>query len=129
MGLQLQSVQVGSPRKRGEGIRLGTVRYLPRGVKKQDYARLNHFDVWLPALAPSRTLLQQFKNERLTADAFLRRYRREMEATDPSQLIQFLALLAKKTPISIGCYCEDESRCHRSVLLQLIANAAPHKNA
>jgi uncharacterized protein YeaO (DUF488 family) len=123
MGLRLRSVQLGSPKKRGEGLRLGTVRYLPRGVKKEDYARLHHFDVWVPTLAPSSALLQQFKKQRLAVETFFRRYRKEMETTDASQLIQLLALLAKKTPISVGCYCDDESRCHRSVLLQLISEA------
>ena len=128
MAFRLQSVQLGSPRRRGEGIRLGTVRYLPRGVKKQDYARLNHFDVWLPMLAPSRELLQQFRNEQLSAAAFLRKYRREMQGTETRQLVRFLGKLAETTPLSIGCYCEDETRCHRSALYQLIREASGRRS-
>lgn len=123
MAFFLQSVRLGSPRSKGEGLRLGTVRYLPRGVKKEDYARLNQFDVWLPMLAPSRTLLQQIKNQRVSAETFLRRYRAEMKRTEARQLIQLLAQLAARTPLSVGCFCEEESRCHRSVLFQLIREA------
>lgn len=123
MAFFLQSVRLGSPRSQGEGLRLGTVRYLPRGVKKEDYARLDLFDVWLPMLAPSRSLLQQTKNQRESPETFLRRYRAEMKRTEARQLIQLLAHLAARTPLSVGCFCEDESRCHRSVLFQLIRAA------
>jgi len=124
MPLQLSTVRIGSPRQRGEGLRLGTVRYLPRGVKKSDYSRRDLFDVWLPNLAPSRELLRSFKDDDLSVKAFFTRYRAEMNETEAKQLIELLARLAQHTPISIACYCEDETRCHRSVLAELIRAAA-----
>lgn len=123
MTLQLQVVRVGAKRKLNEGLRIGTVRYLPRGVKTGDLARLGYFDVWLPILAPSRALLTQYKNSAMTDRTFFRRYRNEMKATDPRQVIRLLASLARHTPISICCYCEDEARCHRTVLAELILQA------
>ena len=117
---RLTTVQLGSPRKRGEGLRIGTVRFLPRGVRKEDYAELNYFDVWLPQLAPSRELLSQFKKSSISVRTFFARYRREMNSTEARQLIQLLAEVAQRTPIAVGCYCEDESKCHRSVLGKLI---------
>jgi uncharacterized protein YeaO (DUF488 family) len=124
MPLQFQTVQLGSPRKKGEGVRIGAVRYLPRGVRKADYAKRDFFDVWLPSLAPSRTLLAEHKKSRMTPAAFFRHYRAEMAETEPRQTIALLATLARHTPISIGCYCDDESQCHRSVLGELIRKAA-----
>jgi len=96
------------------------VRYLPRGVRKDDYARRDYFDVWLPNLAPSRELLRTFKEGDLTVKQFFRRYRAELKATESRQLIELLAAIAERTPIAIGCYCEDESRCHRPVLVERI---------
>ena len=121
---QLTTVQLGSPRQRDEGLRIGTVRFLPRGVRKEDYAKLNYFDVWLPQLAPSRELLSQFKKGSISVRVFFARYRREMKETEARQLIQLLAELARRTPIAVGCYCEDEADCHRSVLGKLIQAAA-----
>lgn len=121
--LLLHSVQLGTPRAHDEGLRIGTVRYLPRGVRKQDYAEQNFFDVWLPSLAPSRGLLSQLKNDELSLSRFFARYRSEMSKAEPRQVIQLLAEMAKRTPISVGCYCADESQCHRSVLAELIRDA------
>ena len=121
--LHLRAVRLGSPRSRDEGLRIGTVRYLPRGVRKTDLAKRDYFDVWLPVLAPSRKLLQKFKAEAGTTDRFFAAYRREMQETDARQTIELLAALARRTPIAIGCYCEDESHCHRSVLFELIRDA------
>jgi len=121
--MHLTTVQLGSPRKRSEGLRIGTVRLLPRGVRKSDYAERDYFDVWLPQLAPSRKLLAEYKDGDLSLAAFFRRYRTEMKSTEPRQLIQLLAEIAKRTPIAVGCYCEDESQCHRSVLGKLIRKA------
>ena len=120
MGLQLQSVRLGTPRKPDEGLRIGTVRYLPRGVRKKDLSQLNFFDVWLPVLAPSRSLLAEFRRSGIPTNTFFRRYRAEMKQPECQQLIQLLAKIASRTPLSIGCYCEHESRCHRSVLFRLI---------
>jgi uncharacterized protein YeaO (DUF488 family) len=125
--VSIRTFQIGSPRKRGEGLRVGAVRYLPRGAKKKDYARLDYFDVWLPVLSPSRPLLRWAKgNERdpATRRTFFARYAREMESnTDSRQAIQLVAKAGHSTHISVGCYCADESRCHRSVLIKLIRRA------
>ena len=125
--MSIRTYQIGSPRKRGDGLRVGAVRFLPRGVKKQDYARLHLFDVWLPVLAPSRALLRWAKGRDLTGQTrrtFFARYAREMEAnTDSRQVIRLVAKTSLRTPISVGCYCVDETRCHRSVLLKLIRKA------
>lgn len=124
MKLRLQTAQAGSPRKPGEGLRIGAVRLLPRGVRKRDYARKDCFDVWLPALAPSRALLSQFKKSGIPTQTFFRSYRAEMQQTEPWQVIALLAEIAKVTPLTLCCYCEDETRCHRSVLGQLVRQAA-----
>ena len=125
--MSIRAYQIGSPRKRGDGLRVGAVRFLPRGVKKEDYARLALFDVWLPVLAPSRGLLRWAKDRERNAQtrrAFFARYAREMEAnTDSRQVIRFVAKASLRTAISVGCYCVDETRCHRSVLLNLIRKA------
>src|SRR5215212_1490131 len=116
MALQLSTYSYGSKRKRGEGLRLGCTRYLARGVPKKEYATRNIMDVWLPTVAPSRELLGWARRNKLdetkTWKTFLIRYRSEMKKTDPRQTIQTLAELAKRTPISIGCYCHGE-HCHR----------------
>ena len=124
MTLRLSIVRIGAPRQPDEGLRLGTVRYLPRGVKKADYSKRDLFDVWLPNLAPSRELLRAFRDDDLTVRTFFAKYRSEMQATEPRQLIALLSRIAEHTPLSIACYCEDESRCHRSVLAELIRTAA-----
>src|SRR5687767_4854711 len=124
--LHLRTVRIATPRERNEGLRIGTVRFLPRGVSKKDYARLDYFDVWLPTLAPSADLLRTLKQGSLATRTFFARYRAEMKHTDARQTIELLARLALRTPISIACYCEDETRCHRSVLFTLIRQAARH---
>lgn len=123
MALNLRTVRLGSPRAPDEGLRIGTVRYLHRGVRKGDLAKRDYFDVWLPILAPSRELLREFKDGDRPISRFFARYRREMQETDARQTIELLAALARRTPIAIGCYCEDESACHRSVLFELIRDA------
>jgi uncharacterized protein YeaO (DUF488 family) len=107
-------------------LRLGTVRRPPRGVRKHDYARLDYYDVWLPDLAPTASLVSQAQSTPWTDarwSAFARRYRAEMRRPDAQRLIALLAALSRQTNISVGCYCENESRCHRSVLRQLLAEA------
>jgi len=121
---RIKTFRIGTTRKKGEGVRIGTVRFLPRGVKKEDYARLDYFDVWFPLLSPSQKLFQEFRSGKKSWGEFSKSYRKEMSSTDCRQAILLLIELAKKTPIAIGCYCEDESRCHRSVLLTLIEEAA-----
>jgi len=127
-GLKLRTFLIGSRRRRGEGVRVGTVRFLPRGVPKKDYARLDYFDVWLPALAPSRRLMAwaQGRDPLKRWKTFAARYEREMSTgTDSRQSLILLARLARNTPLSIGCYCSDEQHCHRSLLDKLIRRSAP----
>lgn len=125
MTIHFQCVQLGSPRGAGEGLRIGTVRRPPRGVPKSEFAKLDFFDVWLPILAPSRELLQTFRaSKNMKISTFFSRYRTEMSETNPRQVIQVLAELSKTTPISVGCFCSMASRCHRSVLAELIREAA-----
>jgi uncharacterized protein YeaO (DUF488 family) len=115
-------VQLGTPRKRGEGVRLGTVRRPPRGVPKADFARLDYYDVWFPNLSPSAELVQEAlaaEDDRAWAK-FTRTFRKEINAPDRSRELDVLAALSQQTNISLGCYCEDESRCHRSVLRELL---------
>ena len=125
--LKLRTYQLGSPRKRGEGLRLGTVRFLPRGVLKKDYAKQDFFDVWLPALAPSRKLMAWGRRQDLEESwpEFARRYEREMlTQTDSRQALILVAKTAARMTVSVGCYCGDERCCHRSVLFKLIKRAA-----
>lgn len=124
--MAIRVVRLGSPRARDEGLRLGTVRRPPRGVKKKDHARLDYYDTWLPELAPSAPLVSSALSKPWTDArwaAFARRYRAEMRRPETQRLIGLLALLSQQTNISVGCYCEDESRCHRSVLRDLLAEA------
>jgi uncharacterized protein YeaO (DUF488 family) len=123
MALRIETFRAGSPRKAVEGLRIGTVRLLPRGVPKKDYARRNYFDVWLPTLAPSRELLKAYNAGKLTPKQFFAKYRSEMKRPEARHTIELLATLAQKTPIAVGCYCEDETCCHRSVLIKLIRAA------
>ncbi|HLG17653.1 MAG TPA: DUF488 family protein [Blastocatellia bacterium] len=127
--IKLHTFRIGTPRKAEEGLRVGTVRFLPRGVKAEDYARLDYFDVWFPLVAPSSELLKWLKSREWTSEPvrwskFKARYVAEMKKTDARQAIKLLAELAKATPLGIGCYCEDESTCHRSILRDLIEGAA-----
>jgi len=116
-------VRLGTPRKAGEGLRLGTVRRPPRGIAKSDSARLDYYDVWFPNLSPSAELVREAlgaRDER-TWNAFRRKFRQEMSQPDRSRELDVLAALSHQTNLSLGCYCEDESRCHRSVLRELLA--------
>jgi uncharacterized protein YeaO (DUF488 family) len=122
----IRVVRLGTPRATDEGLRLGTVRRPPRGVKKSDYARLDYYDLWLPDLAPSAPLVSWAGSKPWT-DArwaqFARRYRAEMRAPAAQRLLAVLAALSAQANLSVGCYCENESRCHRSVLRGLLAEA------
>lgn len=123
MSLLLSTYQYASPRDAGGALRIGVTRYLPRGIAKADYARLGYFDLWFPLLAPSRELLAWYRDTDPPVSDFYRRYKREMGQTDARQAVLLLAEMAKRTPVAIGCYCEDESRCHRTALAQLIRAA------
>ena len=115
--------RIGMARGVGEGLRIGTVRFVPRGVAKRDYAGRDYFDVWFPTVAPSRALVRWLKSQPWSPAVQRRyeaRYRREMRRPDAARAIELLAAIAQHARISIGCYCEDERRCHRSLLLDLI---------
>jgi uncharacterized protein YeaO (DUF488 family) len=116
-------VRLGSPRGLGEGLRIGTVRRPPRGVPKADFARRDFYDVWLPALSPSPALVQRALLSRTAADwrGFERKFRAEMRQAEPSRILDLLAALSREANFSVGCYCADEARCHRSVLRKLLA--------
>jgi uncharacterized protein YeaO (DUF488 family) len=120
--MPIHVVRLGDPRAPGEGLRLGTVRRPPRGVPKSEYASRNFYDVWLPGLAPSEALVRQAlgaEDDRAWR-AFERRYRAEMKRPDAARLLALLAALSRQTSFSVGCYCENEARCHRSVLRALL---------
>ena len=123
--MAIRIVRLGSPRGRGEGLRIGTVRRPPRGVRKQDFARKNFYDVWLPELSPSDELLK-FAHGGLTParwKQFSRRYRKEMSAATSQRLLALLAGLSGSSNFSVGCYCPDETACHRSLLRELLAES------
>lgn len=113
-------VRLGSKRGRSEGLRVGTVRHLPRGVPKSEYAKRNYFDVWLPNVAPSAPLVKQVQAGQIPWTTFERRYRAEMKRPDAAHLLDLLVALSRDANFSVGCYCEDEQRCHRSVLRKLL---------
>lgn len=123
--MPLRIVRLGSPRAPGEGLRLGTVRRPPRGVPKERHAAEDWYDVWLPQLAPSAELVAAARAAGSEGEwrAFVRKYRAEMAAPDNVRLIALLAALSREASLSVGCYCEDEARCHRSVLRELLAEA------
>jgi uncharacterized protein YeaO (DUF488 family) len=116
--MAISIVRLGTPRHRDEGPRLGTVRRPPRGVPKAEFAKRNFFDVWLPNLSPSQPLVKSALSAKDDAQwrRFERRFTAEMQKPDASHLLDTLASLSHAANFSIGCYCEDERRCHRSVL-------------
>ena len=120
--MSVRVVQLGSPRIRGEGIRIGTVRRPPRGVPRAEFASQNWYDVWFPNLAPSaETVKLGLKAESPKQwAAFVRQYRTEMSAPDVRRTIGLLAVLSQTANFSVGCYCADEGRCHRSILRELL---------
>jgi uncharacterized protein YeaO (DUF488 family) len=121
--MAIRLVRLGTSRKPGEGLRIGTVRRPPRGVRKEDYARRNYFDVWLPELAPSAPLVSWALSEPFTPErwaTYKRKYRREMLNPAAQRVIALLAALSSQTNFSVGCYCEDEKRCHRSLLKEIL---------
>ena len=121
--MSVRIVRLGTPRDPDEGLRIGTVRRPPRGVRKQDYAARDYFDVWLPELAPSAPLVSWALSEPFSPNrwaAYERRYRREMRQPAAQRLIALLAVLSSQANFSVGCYCEDENRCHRSLLKGLL---------
>lgn len=120
--MAIRVVQLGTPRTRGEGLRVGTVRRPPRGVPKAQYASRDFYDVWLPELAPSEDLVKLAlrATDGLAWQAFVKRYRAEMKRPPAARLLNLLSALSHSTAFSVGCYCPDENRCHRSVLKALL---------
>ena len=121
--MALRIVRLGTPRLAGEGTRIGTVRRPPRGVPKEEFASQNWYDVWFPNLAPSIATMKLGHSAGTPAQwsAFTKKYRAEMAAPEASHAIRLLAALSQHADFSVGCYCEDEARCHRSVLRELLA--------
>ena len=120
--MTVRIVRLGTPRLPGEGTRLGTVRRPPRGVPKKDFARRNYYDVWFPVLAPSVATMKLGLGAESDSQwkSFARKYRAEMAAPAASQSLDVLAALSRHADFSVGCYCENEQRCHRSLLRELL---------
>jgi len=120
--MTVRVVRLGSDRVRGEGLRIGTVRHPPRGVPKARHASENWYDVWFPELAPSAASVKIARAAHTDRDwaRFAKRYRAEMGTPDKKRILDLLAALSHESNFSVGCYCEDESRCHRSILRELL---------
>lgn len=124
--MAIRIVRLGTPRLPHEGLRLGTVRRPPRGVKKEDYAKRDYYDLWLPELAPTAPLVSWALSVPWTPQrwtTYAKKYRAEMAKPPAQRLLALLAALSKKSDFAIGCYCEDESLCHRSLLRELLIGA------
>jgi uncharacterized protein YeaO (DUF488 family) len=121
--MAIRIVRLGTDRFSGEGLRIGTVRRPPRGIPKREYASQNWYDVWFPNLAPSSELMKLGRAAESEKDwaAFVRKYRVEMADSEKSRVLDLLAALSHATNFSVGCYCENEARCHRSILRELLA--------
>ena len=126
--MSLRIVRLGTPRARGEGPRIGTVRRPPRGVPKSKFASGNWYDVWFPTLAPSAEAVKSALSSTTPAQwaRFTKRYRSEMAKPEAKHALDLLAALSKETNLSVGCYCEDEDRCHRSILRGLLVEHGAH---
>ena len=120
--MAIRIVQLGSPREMDEGLRVGTVRRPPRGGPKSDYARKDFYDVWLPNLSPSPELMKEGKSaqDQKSWALFRKKFRAEMSRPETGRVLDLLAALSHQTQLSVGCYCEDEKRCHRSILRDLL---------
>ena len=123
--MPLRIVRLGTPRAAGEGTRIGTVRRPPRGVPREEFARKNWYDVWYPNLAPSAEAVKLALSAHTTAEwkVFAKKYRAEMATPENRHTLALLAELSRHTCFSVGCYCEDASRCHRSILSELLTEA------
>jgi uncharacterized protein YeaO (DUF488 family) len=120
--VSIRVIRLGTRRVPGEGLRIGTVRRPPRGVRREQIAARDFYDVWFPVLAPSVETMTAFRSE-MTGPAwrrFSRAYRKEMGQPEASHALDLLAALSHRTDFSVGCYCEDEARCHRSILRALL---------
>lgn len=126
--LKLRTFQIGARPKRGEGLRIGATRRPPRGVPKARWQLDGYFDIWLPTIAPSAALLGRYRRRNwedlAVRRSFFQAYERELGKTPARQTVQLLAALARRTPIAVGCFCDDESRCHRGRLYTVLRRAA-----
>ena len=120
--MPIRIVQLGTPRAAGEGLRLGTVRRPPRGVPKTAFASRDYYDTWLPNLAPSAELMAEGRaaDDAKAWKVFSKKYQAEMAQPDTSRVLDLLAALSHHTNFAVGCYCESEARCHRSLLRELL---------
>jgi uncharacterized protein YeaO (DUF488 family) len=120
--MAISIVRLGSPRMPDEGLRIGTVRRPPRGVPKAEFASRDFYDVWQPLLSPSPELVAQAQaaQDAKAWDTFKRKFKTEMNQPAPSHLLDLLAALSHQTALAVGCYCEDEAHCHRSILRELL---------
>ncbi|RJR23704.1 MAG: DUF488 family protein [Desulfobacteraceae bacterium] len=120
--MAIRIVRLGSPRIKEEGIRIGTVRRPPRGIPKSEYAARGFYDVWLPNLSPSEELMKEgrMSKDKASWSLFSRKFRKEMTRPEACRVLDLVAALSHNTDMSLGCYCEDESKCHRSILRQLL---------
>ena len=126
MTLAIRVVRPGTPRQDNEGLRLGTVRRPPRGVRKENLGLHDYFDVWVPELAPTAPLLSWAHSKPFTPGrwtTFVRRYQAEMRKPAAQRLVALLAALSAHQDFSVGCYCDNETQCHRSVLRELLRDA------
>jgi uncharacterized protein YeaO (DUF488 family) len=123
----ITSYRYGTVRRPNEGLRIGAARHVPRGIRREDWQCRNYFDLWLPQLAPTPDLVSQYRHDKIGFAVFSRHYKTQMKAAESRQVIELLAAIALFQPISVGCFCEDESRCHRSLLQQLIFKEAKRK--
>ena len=120
--MSIRIIRLGSPREASEGLRLGTVRRPPRGIPKSEYAIRDFFDIWFPNLSPSHELMKEGKtsDDDASWSVFRKKFRSEMTRPEASRILDLLAALSHQTNMSLGCYCDDENRCHRSVLKELL---------
>ena len=120
--MSIRIVRLGSPREAGEGLRIGTVRRPPRGVPKSEFAKRDFYDVWFPNLSPREELLKEGRSadDDKSWSVFKKKFRAQMREPEASKVLDLLAALSHQTNMSLGCYCEDENRCHRSVLRELL---------
>ncbi|SAK44985.1 hypothetical protein AWB76_00681 [Caballeronia temeraria] len=121
--MAIRIVRLGTPRAENEGLRIGTVRRPPRGVPKAEFAKRDFYDVWYPVLSPTQELVTQALHAESDKEwrAFVKKFKAEMAEPDASRTLDLLAALSHSANFSVGCYCEDEARCHRSVLRELLA--------
>jgi len=123
----ISSYRYGSMRRPNEGVRIGVARHVPRGIRRENWQRQNCFDLWLLLLAPTSNLISEYRHKKIGFTTFSRRYKTQMKAKGSRQVVELLAAMSLFQPISVGCFCEDESRCHRSLLRELILKEAKRK--